>query len=709
MLRAMSAARSSSRVTNLYARLAVTVAVAVGVIVLLRIPPAGLDVDARNAAVGGSAGLGLSVASLGIAPAIWAYLLVELVAAAVPALRPLREAPAGRAKLERAVGIVFIALTLLQAAATTLAAEAAFALVQAEPPSRLLLAASLTGGCLVLFLLARWATRSGLSNGVLTVATVIAGVDVVRVFTGPTWMLGRVYVAIVLVLFAAVAGLATWLAVRKLGPSDMVGSEPTGSPYRGTAKEAPAWAPVVPTPTSTLLPFLAATFVMRALSSWDVRVSGALRATIVLVVSIALTPIVGRLLQRPHAVAANLRKLGAEEAQASLEAQAQTRLQAAERTSIAYFFALAIAVALADMTRETPLSVAMFPVAVALLMDTAAAFSMHRRERACVMEARRTHEAMAMVQALGNHGIRVVPAGVAANALLQVLAPFAPVTLWVAKEDADRARAFIDDRSAPNPANVATPESRIAVPAGWAPQKRFRALATVVCTLVAVGMVLGANDLVQARRQTSARPRVTLEVSAVDDESDWAESIEGLEADATVERANAFLGPGRSGTHATLRFAVRPGESAAGARTRASAWLSAQNPPAGGRFALEEVEDFASDDDEGRVVALRVVVLSGEPILTARDVEAAAAVPERDGQDAYVQISLTPAGAKRFEDATGRLVRRRMAILTNGIVRSLPVVMSKIAGGHISVTMGRGNSDARYREAQDLAAALGGD
>ncbi len=706
--------------SSLGKRLGVTSVVALGVLVLLRIPPAGLDVDALNAATGGRGDLGLSLASLGIGPAIWAYLLVELVAIAVPALRPLRDGgPAARGKLERAVGFVFVALAVLQAGSATLALEAtlsrrsegaSLALSGVEPPSRLLLATSLTGGCLVLFLLARWATRSGLTNGLLTVATVLSAGDVVRVLTGPMWLLGRVYVAIVFVLFAAVAGLATWLAVRKLGPSDMVGTELTGMPYRGNAKDAPAWAPVLPTPTSTLLPFAAATFVVHALSSWDVRVSGVLRTTIVLGVSLALTPLLGRLLQRPDEIAATLRKLGAEETQAGLEAQTRARLRAAERTTMAYFFALAIAVALADMTRETRFPVAMFPLAVAVLMDASAAFTLHRRARVCVMEARRPHEAMAMVQALGNHGIRATPAGVAANALLQVLAPFAPVTLWVAPEDADEALAFVDAHRAAKAEGLAHPETRIAVPAGWAPQKRFRALVTVVCTLVAVGMVLGVSELWQGRRQAPARPRVTLEVSAVDDETEWVEGLPSLEPGTTVERENAPWGPQRSGTHATLRFALRPGESVAGARDRASAWLSAQQPPPSGRFALEDVEDFeAQDVDAGRVVGLRAVVLTGEPILTARDVSSATAVSAHDGQDAQVLISLTREGATRFEEATARLARRRMAILTSGVVRSVPVVMGRIAGGRISITMGRGNPDVRYREAKELAEALGGD
>jgi len=90
-------------------------------------------------------------------------------------------------------------------------------------------------------------------------------------------------------------------------------------------------------------------------------------------------------------------------------------------------------------------------------------------------------------------------------------------------------------------------------------------------------------------------------------------------------------------------------------------------------------------------------------------VSSATAVSAHDGQDAQVLISLTREGATRFEAATAQLVRRRMAILTSGVVRSVPVVMSKITGGRISITMGRGNPDVRYREAKELAEALGGD
>ncbi len=692
--------------SSLGKRLAATVGLVLAVLALLRIPPAGVDGEALRAASG--VDLGLSLASLGIAPALWAYLLVELVAAAVPALRPWRDDPSGRAKLERAVGVVFVSLTVLQAAATTLAVERAVAFTEVPPPTRLLFGASLTGGCVLLFILARWATRSGLTSGFSTVMVVLSGAEVARALAGPTWLLGRVYVAIVLGLVVTVASVATWLAVRKLGPSDLVGTEPTGTPYRGSAKDAPAWAPVLPVPTSTLLPFAVATWLIGALASYDVRAGGALRAGIVLGASLVLTPLLGRFLQRPSAIAATLRRLGANEAPELLEAAVQTRLRSAERSSLAYFAALAVAVLLAEMTREARISLVALPVAVALLMDGVAAFSLHRRARVCVMESQRPHETMAMLQALGNHGIRAASAGVATSSLLQVLGPFAPATLWVSPEDVDEARAFIEARRAGEPAPLTPPEARTPVPAGWAPRKRFRALITVVCTMVAVGVVLGANELWHARSEGPPRARTSLEVSAVDDESEWAESI-ALEPGATLERESAPLGPGRTGMHATVRIALEPGEPESVARARANAWLARCAPPPGGRFALEDVEGpGAPGDEDRRISALRVVVLTGEPILTGRDVQRAVALPPRDGQDAQVLLSLAPEGARRFEEATRRLVRRRMAIVTGDAVRSVPVVMSAIVGGHISITMGRGNPDARYREARDLAMALDG-
>ena len=80
----------------------------------------------------------------------------------------------------------------------------------------------------------------------------------------------------------------------------------------------------------------------------------------------------------------------------------------------------------------------------------------------------------------------------------------------------------------------------------------------------------------------------------------------------------------------------------------------------------------------------------------------------RDGQSAYVAVTLTSDGARRFEEATGRLVRRRIAILTSGVVRSVPIVQSKIGGGHVSITVGHGSPEKQYKEAKQLAADLGG-
>jgi protein-export membrane protein SecD len=76
--------------------------------------------------------------------------------------------------------------------------------------------------------------------------------------------------------------------------------------------------------------------------------------------------------------------------------------------------------------------------------------------------------------------------------------------------------------------------------------------------------------------------------------------------------------------------------------------------------------------------------------------------------DPYVSMDFKTAGAKRFEEATGANIGRRMAVILDGNVYSAPVIQAKIGGGHAQITLGGGgvNFNKTMSEAKDLALVL---
>ncbi len=71
-----------------------------------------------------------------------------------------------------------------------------------------------------------------------------------------------------------------------------------------------------------------------------------------------------------------------------------------------------------------------------------------------------------------------------------------------------------------------------------------------------------------------------------------------------------------------------------------------------------------------------------------------------------VAFSLSPKGAKDFENLTGANIGKQLAIILDKTVYSAPSIRSKIPGGNGVITLGAGNYDESMREARDLALVL---
>lgn len=93
--------------------------------------------------------------------------------------------------------------------------------------------------------------------------------------------------------------------------------------------------------------------------------------------------------------------------------------------------------------------------------------------------------------------------------------------------------------------------------------------------------------------------------------------------------------------------------------------------------------------------------------ITGDDLSDARVQIDQQKNEPYVSMDFKAAGAKRFEDATGANIGRRMAVILDGNVYSAPVIQAKIGGGHAQITLGGGiNFNKTMSDAKDLALVL---
>jgi len=100
-------------------------------------------------------------------------------------------------------------------------------------------------------------------------------------------------------------------------------------------------------------------------------------------------------------------------------------------------------------------------------------------------------------------------------------------------------------------------------------------------------------------------------------------------------------------------------------------------------------------------------VIEATPRITGDDLADARVLIDQQKNQPYVSMEFKTAGAKRFEEATGANIGRRMAVVLDGNVYSAPNIQGKIAGGQARITLGSGaNFNKPMSEARDLALVL---
>jgi preprotein translocase subunit SecD len=137
--------------------------------------------------------------------------------------------------------------------------------------------------------------------------------------------------------------------------------------------------------------------------------------------------------------------------------------------------------------------------------------------------------------------------------------------------------------------------------------------------------------------------------------------------------------------------------------TQDAAEAAAKTTPAGNDTYTSgyEVVRYRDRPDSGGAIQEGWVVLGKIPVISGLDMRDASARSSQYGGSAYeIDFSLTPDGARRFGDATGKHVKDYLAIVLNNEVKSAPVINSQINDrGQIS-------GNFTKKSAEDLALVL---
>jgi preprotein translocase subunit SecD len=125
--------------------------------------------------------------------------------------------------------------------------------------------------------------------------------------------------------------------------------------------------------------------------------------------------------------------------------------------------------------------------------------------------------------------------------------------------------------------------------------------------------------------------------------------------------------------------------------------------PEGHELAFEKKTNKATGEEANIPFVVEVTPkINGDDLADAR-----VQINPQDNSP-YVSMDFKAQGAKRFEEATGANIGRRMAVILDGNVYSAPVIQAKIGGGHAQITLGGGgaNYNKVMSDAKDLALVL---
>ena len=309
--------------------------------------------------------------------------------------------------------------------------------------------------------------------------------------------------------------------------------------------------------------------------------------------------------------------------------------------------------------------------------------------------------------ALERKAIDVHVTGADLARLLPLIGPLSATRLWASPAQEGRARKIL--RGLAGTEARSHPGGAVRVERGHGPS--MAATAVLGIAALGAGFWPQVERAFQEVKDEVAAPApvapVRFELRYVEDEHELItrEMEFTLEEMARVRLEDAPLGPGWVEARRYVVIEPLADEPVAQTRDRVLAILS-KNVPAGKKIAWGPVYEQNPDTGDDKRVGVRSFLL-GDVVLTERDIIDAAAKPDPMG-GAQVSITFTREGGDRFAEATRNAVKRRIAIVVDDEVLSAPFVQGEITGGSAVITMGKGDPEAKLREAEELARKLRG-
>lgn len=204
-----------------------------------------------------------------------------------------------------------------------------------------------------------------------------------------------------------------------------------------------------------------------------------------------------------------------------------------------------------------------------------------------------------------------------------------------------------------------------------------------------------------------------LEFKMVDDDHDFFAQFENdpevAKLGIRILQENAPLGPGKS---APRRYAFMPkGEKEDINETlkRLKAWAAELPVPGTNEISFEKLAEYDPDKGTWEDTGWRTFYLYSKAEITGDMIREAQATPDQSDRSLggwLVQLDFSPIGGERFEEVTGKNIKRRFAIVLDGKVESAPVIQTKIGGGRGVITMGHGGIDEQQQAAKNLELVL---
>ncbi|MGK4004111.1 protein translocase subunit SecD [Sorangium sp. So ce1036] len=206
-----------------------------------------------------------------------------------------------------------------------------------------------------------------------------------------------------------------------------------------------------------------------------------------------------------------------------------------------------------------------------------------------------------------------------------------------------------------------------------------------------------------------------LEFKMVDDDNDFFESIarttkeEDLPKGLTFSIENAPVGPGKTKPVHFARMVRAEHEEMRDTLKRLREWTATLQVPPDNEIGFGKLYEYDEETDAIEEIGWRTYFLFSKAEITGDMVRDAQALPDQSEGGLggwYVSMDFTPLGADRFEDITGRNVKRRFAIILDDKVESAPVIQTKIGGGRAQITMGSQNPEQQLEDARKLELVL---